>query len=139
MKKLLAILISVVGLNVYAGLNLTNATAWYLAVKCFPSGNLMNGIDGNDTFSCSDTDTVMYVGRTGMSTSTTTADLDKITNFIASNSSSVTGYNEMGDGHVWLIPIGTAGRSNDCTVEGDPRNTIAVLYGFLNIDYLTSR
>ena len=125
MKKLLVILMSVAGLNAYAGgLVMTNSTARYLSVKCFPSGNLMNGISDTHGFSCSDTDTVMYFGRTSMSSSNTTADLDAIKVYTVSNNDLFSNYHSMGDGHVWLVPLGTKLRGNTFTVQGDPSHTI---------------
>ena len=132
-KKLLAILISVAGLNSYVEgldmtLSMTNSTAWYLAAKCFPSGNLMNGIGDTDSFSCSDTDTVMYFGRTSMSSSTTTDELDTIKVFTLDDNATYSNYHSMGDGHVWLITLGTRLRTNSFQVEGDPTYTIDCLF-----------
>ena len=124
MKKLLVILMAVVGLNAYAGFDITNSTSKYLAAKCFPSGTICNGIAPAHDCTCPDTDDVMYFGRTGMSSSTTTAELDAITVFTASNEYTFSNYHYLGEGHVWLIPIGTADRSNDFNVEGDPSHTI---------------
>ena len=130
MKKLLVILMLGAGLNAYAGgFDITNSTDKYLAAKCFPSGKICNGIaPGNHDCKCPDTDDVMYFGRVGMSSSTTTADLNAIKVFTASDSNTFTGYHNLGNGNIWLIPIGIASRSNSFTVEGDPGDTIDCLF-----------
>ena len=132
MKKILAILISVVGLNAYAGLNLTNVTSWYLAAKCFPSGTICNGIaPGSHACNCPDADTMMYFGRVGMSSSTTTDELDAITVYRANDRDTFTEYHEMGDGHVWFMPrgLGSEGsRVNSFDVDGDPTHTVAAQF-----------
>ena len=123
MKKLLVILMAVVGMNAYAGWDITNSTSRYLAAKCFPSGTICNGISPANDCSCPNMDDVMYFGRTSMSDSTTPDELDAITVFTASNSQTWTNYHNMGDGNVWKIPVGS-NRSNSFSVEGDPNRTI---------------
>ena len=131
MKKLLVILMSVVGLNAYATstpgpLTIKNSTGRSLAAECFPSGNIMNGIADTDSFTCSDTDTVIYFGRTGISSSTTKADLDAITDYTVSfENGGWSNYHHMGDGKVWVEALNpTESYPQKCTLLGDPSNTV---------------
>ena len=126
MKTLLAILISVAGLNAYAGFHVTNNSTEHLAALCEPSGKICNGIaPGGHDCSCADDDDYVYFGRVGLSSSTSTADLDAVnvhTEYFQTYGT--TGYYSMGDGKVWEVK--TAPGFKDTTsfvVEGDPSYT----------------
>ena len=133
MKKLLVILISVVGFNAYAGisLKLKNNSTEELAVECFPSKFFCNGIVlALGSCTCGNGDTVMYFGRVGMPHDESWLDWHVTwEGYAGSNTNS--GYNFLGDGNVWRIfpdqhpaNLGT----ETCTLNGDPSATVFCIF-----------
>ena len=132
MKKLLVILMALAGFSAYAvgPLSLKNSTGRDLAAECFPSKTFCNGIGDRGTCTCSDTDTVIYFGRT--SVPQTQDQLKAITDYSDTfDDGWYSDYHTMGNGKVWELFLNTSQNVKQvCTLEGDPNDTVDCFYAF---------
>ena len=134
MKTLLAILISVVGLNAYALLKVMDNSLGYIAAECFPSTKICNGMaPGSDSCTCPLGDTDIYFGRVGMPHDQ--GYLDGVTTYIGimkNGGGTTDGYHPMGDGGVWHIKVDPTNPNNYdiqmCTLNGDPSATVGCTF-----------
>ena len=123
MKKLLVILMGVVGFSAYAAgsLSLYNESTNNLAVEYWPSGFVFNGIRVADGYcKCPVDDTVMYFGPVGMPQKQTYLD-DNTTFTPLYISGKFTGYHVLGNGNVWKVLKDTTipgDKEQNCTVNG---------------------
>ena len=130
MKKLLLILMAVIGFSAYAEqLNLINDSTAYLAVECFPSQKVCNGISpGVHACTCPADDTYMYFGRVDMPQDETTYLIPHTTFTATFHNNGYTNYQQLGNGNVWKIFKGTNNPDDniqDIDVDGDPSFTVA--------------
>ena len=130
MKKLLVILMLGAGLNAYAGtLALDNGSQHLLAVECFPSKTVCNGISENDgKCLCAADDTYMYFGHTGMPQDETTYLIPHTTFTTTWVEDSSSGYHFIIYGDVWKVLKDTTDTTSVyqvCVVAGDPTEQVA--------------
>ena len=111
-------------------IGVTDSTAWYLSLQCYPSGWSMS-LKPTSTAYCDTGDTDVYVGRFGTG-SMTQDELNSITvQNISSQKDGCTGYHYMQNNHAWHIHLATIASTNIdnftkvyMQVSGDPEITV---------------
>ena len=136
MKNLLGILLSITitvsyasGIKQEFGMGITNNTAWDIAVKCFPSQDICNGVGDNDDCYCEPYDTTMYAGRFGAYALLDQTTLDQITvhdiDFSQYSDGDYTDYMVMGNSTAFRFDFDPGNNYvQDCELYGDPELSV---------------